>query len=76
MGKVITLQQYSIKPELLYGADDNLLRKCVEDNMMSQFKRAIGELKWEDITDIEEETTGIKYTIRMVIKTGKNEEDN
>lgn len=74
MGKVITLQQYSIKPEVLIGVDDKLLRKCVEDSMMAQFKRAIGELKWEDITDIEEETTGIKYTIRMVVKTGKDEE--
>lgn len=75
MGKIIQLQHCSIKPEVLIGVDGNMLRKCVEDSMMSQFKRAIGELKWEDITDIEEETTGIKYTIRMVIKTGKNEED-
>lgn len=75
MGKVVQIQQCTIKPELLIGVDEKMLRKCVEDSMMAQLKRAIGELKWEDITDIEEETTGIKYTIRMIIKTGKDEED-
>lgn len=71
MGKIIQLQQCTIKPELLIGVDEKMLRKCVEDSMMSQFKRAIGELRWEDIVTVKEDTTSYTYSIRMEFKTGK-----
>lgn len=74
MGKIIQLQQCTIKPEVLFGVDEIMLRKCVEDSMMSQLKRAIGELKWENIVTVKEDTTSYTYSIRMEIKTGKNEE--
>lgn len=74
MGKVIQIQQCTIKPEVLFGVDGNMLRKCVEDTMMSQFKRAIEELRWEDIVTVKEDTTSYTYSIRMEFKTGKNEE--
>lgn len=71
MGKIIQLQQCTIKPELLIGVDEKMLRKCVEDSMMPQFKRAIGELRWEDIVTVKEDTTSYTYSIRMEFKTGK-----
>lgn len=75
MGKIIQLQQCTIKPEVLVGVDGNMMRKCVEDSMMSQFKRAIGELRWEDIVDIKEEETSYTYSIRMKIITGRNDDE-
>ena len=75
MGKVIQMQQCTIKPEVLVGVDGEMLRKCVEDTMMSQFKRAIGELRWEDIVTVKENETSYTYSIRMEFKTGKNEEE-
>ena len=74
MGKIVQIQQCTIKPEIMFGVDEIMLRKCVEDNMMSQLKRAIGELKWEDIVTVKEDTTSYTYSIRMEFKTGKNEE--
>lgn len=71
MGKVIQMQQCTIKPEVLVGVDSNMLRKCVEDNMMCELKRAIGELKWEDIVSIKENETSYTYSIRLEFKTGK-----
>lgn len=71
MGKVIQLQHCSIKPEVLIGVDPNMLRKCVEDNMMCQLKRAIGELRWEDIVSVKEEPTSYTYSIRVEFTTGK-----
>lgn len=71
MGKVIQMQHCSIKPEVLVGVDSNMLRKCVEDTMMSQLKRAIGELRWEDIVTVKENETSYTYSIRLEFKTGK-----
>ena len=76
MGKIIQLQHCSIKPEVLVGVDGNMLRKCVEDTMMSQFKRAIEELRWEDIVTVKENETSYNYSIRMEFKTGKNDEES
>ena len=70
MGKIIQLQHCSIKPELLIGVDSHMLRKCVEDTMMCQFKRAIGELRWEDIVTVKEDETSNTYTIRLEFVTG------
>lgn len=70
MGKVIQLQQCTIKPQN-YGYDGDLLKKCVGDTMMCQLKRAIGELKWEDIVTVKEDETHFTYSIRLEIKTGK-----
>lgn len=75
MGKIIQLQHCSIKPEVLVGVDGNMLRQCVEDTMMSQFKRAIGELRWEDIVTVKENETSYTYSIRMEFKTGKKNEE-
>ena len=76
MGKVIQMQQCTIKPEVLVGVDGEMLRKCVEDNMMSQLKRAIGELRWEDIVTVKENETSYTYSIRMEFKTGRNDEES
>ena len=73
MGKVIQLQQCTIKPELLIGVDEKMLRKCVEDNMTAQLKRAIGELRWEDIVTVKENETSYTYSIRLEFKTGKDD---
>lgn len=73
MGKVIQIQQCTIKPEVLIGVDGNMMRKCVEDNMMSQLKRAIEELRWEDIVTVKEEETSYTYSIRLEFKTGKDD---
>ena len=75
MGKVIQLQQCSIKPEVLVGVDGEMLRKCVEDTMMAQLKRAIGELRWEDIVTVKENETSYTYSIRLEFKTGKKNEE-
>ena len=71
MGKIIQLQQCTVKMPN-YGYDGELLRKCVEDNMMCQLKRALGELKWEDIVTVKEDDTLYTYSIRMEITTGKD----
>lgn len=42
--------------------------KFYEDAMMSQFKRAIAELKPEDIINIREDNGNIYYDIDCVIK--------
>lgn len=72
MGKIIQLQQCTIKPEVLIGVDGNMLRKCVEDNMMAQLKRTIEELRWKDIVTVKENDTSYIYSIRMEFKTGKD----
>lgn len=48
--------------------NEELVKQCYIDNMMCEFKRAIAQLKPEDIINISEKDGCVYYDIDIVIK--------
>lgn len=67
--KLIRIRQCRVieQPFLQYE-DDELIEKFFKENMMSYFKRAIAELKPEDIINIRNDGGLRYYDIDIVIK--------
>ena len=67
--KLIRIRQCRVieQPFLQYE-DDELIEKFFKENMMSYFKRAIAELKPEDIINIRDDGGLRYYDIDIVIK--------
>lgn len=73
MSKILQLRHEVIVDKFY---DESLLEKHIEDVMMGQFKRAIAELKFKDIVDIENDpyrNTKV-FNIRLKFQTGGKED--